>query len=41
MYFVRYQPLKEKLRERSLTDQEAFPYLVLTFFLIRGDWYIL
>jgi uncharacterized membrane protein len=29
MYFIRYQPLKEKLRERSLSDREALPYLVV------------
>lgn len=34
MYFVRYQPLKGKLRERSLTDREALPYLVLDVFFI-------
>ena len=34
MYFVRYQPLKEKLKERSLSDREALPYLVLDVFLI-------
>ena len=31
MYFVRYPPLKEKLRERSLSDREALPYLVVYF----------
>lgn len=29
MYFLRYKPLKEKLRTRSLSDREALPYLVL------------
>lgn len=29
MYFFRYQPLKEKLKSRTLTDREALPYLVL------------
>ena len=29
MYFVRYNPLKEKLRERALSDREALPYLIL------------
>ena len=29
MYFLRYQPLKEQLRTRSLSDKEALPYLVL------------
>ena len=31
MYFVRYKPLKEKLRSRTFTDGEALPYLVLYF----------
>ena len=29
MYFLRYQPLKDKLRTRSLSDREALPYLIL------------
>ena len=29
MYFIRYQPLKEKLKSRTLSDREALPYLVL------------
>lgn len=29
MYFVRYQPLKEKLKTRSLTDREALPYFII------------
>jgi len=29
MYFVRYQPLKDKLKTRSLTDREALPYLIV------------
>ena len=29
MYFVQYHPLKEKLRERALSDGEAVPYLVV------------
>lgn len=29
MYFVQYHPLKEKLRERTLIDSEALPYLVV------------
>jgi len=29
MYFIRYQPLKEKLRSRTLSDREALPYLIL------------
>jgi hypothetical protein len=28
MYFFRYQPLKEKLKTRSLSDREALPYLI-------------
>lgn len=30
MYFVRYNPLKQKLRNRSLSEREALPYLILT-----------
>ena len=29
MYFVQYHPLKEKLRERTLSDSEALPYWIL------------
>ena len=29
MYFVQYNPLKQKLRSRSLSDGEALPYLIL------------
>lgn len=29
MYFVKYGPLKEKLSNRSLRDDEALPYLIL------------
>ncbi len=29
MYFIKYQPLKSKLSERSLTDREALPYLLI------------
>ena len=36
MYFVRYQPLKEKLKERSFSDREALPYFVLFFALFTG-----
>ena len=28
MYFIRYQPLKEKLKSRTLSDREALPYLI-------------
>ena len=30
MYFIKYQPLKEKLRSRSLNDRDALPYYVFT-----------
>lgn len=29
MYFVQYHPLKEKLKERTLSESEAFPYWIL------------
>lgn len=29
MNFVRYQPLKDKLKSRTLSDREALPYLIL------------
>lgn len=29
MYFIRYQPLKEKLKARTFSDREALPYLIL------------
>lgn len=29
MYFIRYQPLKKRLRSRSVSDREALPYLIL------------
>ena len=29
MYFIRYQPLKEKLKARTLSDRDALPYLIL------------
>ena len=29
MYFLRYQPLKDKLRARSMSDREALPYLII------------
>ncbi len=31
MYFIQYQPLKDKLKERTLSDREALPYLILFF----------
>lgn len=34
MYFIRYQPLKEKLRDRTLGDREALPYVVVLYALI-------
>ena len=29
MNFIKYTPLKEKLKERTLSDREALPYLVV------------
>lgn len=29
MYFIRYTPLKERLKNRSIDDREALPYLIL------------
>ena len=29
MYFVQYNPLKEKLRRQSLNDRDTLPYLIL------------
>lgn len=29
MYFIRYSPLKERLKDRSIDDREALPYLIL------------
>jgi predicted membrane channel-forming protein YqfA (hemolysin III family) len=29
MYFIKYQPLKEKLSNRTLSEREALPYLVV------------
>jgi hypothetical protein len=29
MYLLRYQPLKDKLKTRTLTDREALPYLLV------------
>ena len=34
MYFVQYHPLKEKLRERTLSDGESLPYWILLNVLI-------
>lgn len=34
MYFVKYQPLKRKLRERTLNDREAVVYLIVYSFLL-------
>jgi hypothetical protein len=34
MYFIKYQPLKEKLRTRALSDREALPYLIILTALI-------
>lgn len=29
MYFIRYSPLKERLKNRSIADREALPYFIL------------
>jgi hypothetical protein len=29
MYWIRYQPLKDRLKKRSISDREALPYLLL------------
>ena len=34
MYFIKYDPLKERLRNRAVTDSEALPYLVVFVALI-------
>jgi hypothetical protein len=34
MYFIKYEPIKGKLRERSLTEREALPYLLVSFALM-------
>lgn len=34
MYFIQYHPLKEKLRERTLSDGESLPYWILLNVLI-------
>lgn len=34
MYFLTYSPLKEKLRERTLTDREALPYFLIFMTLL-------
>ncbi len=34
MYFIKYQPLKRKLKERTLSDREALVYLVVYIFLL-------
>ena len=34
MYFVKYQPLKRKLKKRTLSDREAVVYLVVYSFLL-------
>ena len=43
MNFIRYQPLKEQLRKRSLNDRQALPYFVLFCVLsgpvpVSGPW---
>lgn len=34
MYFVHYHPLKEKLRDRTLSDAEALPYFIGSSILV-------
>ena len=34
MYFVQYEPLKQQLRSRSLSDRAALPYLILDGVLV-------
>lgn len=34
MYFIQYDPLKEKLRTRSLSDREVLPYAIVLFILV-------
>ena len=34
MYFVKYQPLKRKLKKRTLSDREAVVYLLVYSFLL-------
>lgn len=29
MYFIKYHPLKDQLRKRTITDREALPYFVI------------
>jgi len=29
MYFIKYQPLKDQLRERTFTDRDGLPYYIL------------
>jgi hypothetical protein len=29
MYFIKYQPIKKQLQERSLTDREGLPYYII------------
>lgn len=29
MYFIKYHPLKERLRDRTMNDREALPYYIL------------
>ncbi len=38
MHFVKYHPLKEKLRNRSVSDREALPYLVVFAALTTFVW---
>jgi len=34
MYFIQYNPLKEKLRSRTLSDREALPYMLVSSALV-------
>jgi hypothetical protein len=38
MHFIRYQPLKEKLKTRSLSDREALPYLIVMVGLFAAGY---
>ena len=39
MYFIRYEPLKSRLRSRSVSDREALPYLVITLSIYTFIYY--
>lgn len=40
MYFIQYHPLKEKLRERTLSESEALPYWILFNVLVVLGFYV-